>query len=368
MMSLTCRNMPVSANNIGLVRVGDGTLRVVYLGGLGRSGSTLVERLLGELPGVRAVGEVVHLWERGVVAGERCGCGEAFAECEFWAHVGQAAFGGWESVGTDRIADLRAAIDRTRFIPRLAAQSLSARADRDLHEYTDYYLRVYQAIREVSGCQAIVDSSKHASLAFCLNRRPEVDLRVIHLVRDSRAVAYSWTTRVARPDASAESYMTTYSPVRAAGQWNAQNGAFQVLARRGAPVLRIRYEDLVASPAQTLGLITRFAGLQADPPSLAFLGSDDAGTWADLHPSHTASGNPMRFTTGRLAIRRDERWRTAMPARQRRTVTALTLPLLAHYGYLGAAARPGATLTSDAMRERHGATADRAAGRVGEAA
>jgi sulfotransferase family protein len=213
-----------------------------------------------------------------------------------------------------------------------------------------------------------VDSSKHASLAFCLSRRPEVDLRVIHLVRDSRAVAYSWTTRVARPDASAESYMTTYSPLRAAGHWNAQNGAFQVLARRGAPVLRIRYEDVVADPAKTLGLIMSFAGLRADPPGLTFLGGDDGGTWAELHASHTASGNPMRFTTGRLEIRRDERWRTAMPARQRRAVTALTLPLLAYYGYVGEAARLGATPPSEDARERQVAAADRAAGRVGEAA
>src|SRR5215471_1503195 len=97
MLSLTCWNIPISTIYIGLVRVPDGTLRVVYLGGLGRSGSTLVERLLGELPGVCAVGEVVHLWERGVVEGERCGCGLAFADCGFWAKVGQAAFGGWDS-------------------------------------------------------------------------------------------------------------------------------------------------------------------------------------------------------------------------------------------------------------------------------
>jgi hypothetical protein len=41
----------------------------------------------------------------------------------------------------------------------------------------------------------------------------------------------------------------------------------------------------------------------------------------------------MRFTTGRIPIRLDEKWRTAMPAGQRRVVTALTLPLLSHYGY-----------------------------------
>ena len=49
--------------------------RVLYIGGLGRSGTTLLERILGELPGACALGEVVHLWDRDVRADERCACG-----------------------------------------------------------------------------------------------------------------------------------------------------------------------------------------------------------------------------------------------------------------------------------------------------
>jgi hypothetical protein len=43
----------------------------------------------------------------------------------------------------------------------------------------------------------------------------------------------------------------------------------------------------------------------------------------------------MRFTTGRLVMRRDEAWRAALPAGQRRLVTMLTAPLLTAYGYSG---------------------------------
>jgi hypothetical protein len=46
----------------------------------------------------------------------------------------------------------------------------------------------------------------------------------------------------------------------------------------------------------------------------------------------------MRFSTGKIAIRPDERWRGGMPVAQRRVVTTLTLPLLAGYGYVGAQA------------------------------
>ena len=195
----------------GASGVRDG-LRVIYLAGLGRSGSTLLERLLGELPGVCALGEVVHMWRRGVVENERCGCGETFSSCAFWAQVGKSAFDGWDKISVDRMAELRETTDRIRFIPLLAGPGLPAAGRQRLAEYTDHYLRVYEAAAEATGSAMLIDSSKHASLAFCLTSRPEIDLRVVHLVRDSRAVAYSWSTRVARPDASAESYMTTYGP------------------------------------------------------------------------------------------------------------------------------------------------------------
>jgi hypothetical protein len=306
--------------------------RVIYLGGLGRSGSTLLERLLGELPGACTAGEVVHMWQRGIVEGERCGCGQPFGDCAFWRAVGQEAFGGWDAVDVGRIAWLREKVDRTRHIPLVAAPPPGPVRAR-IEEYVGYYARVYSALATVSGCDTVVDSSKHASLAFCLRRQPGLDLRVIHVVRDSRAVAYSWSRKVSRPDSpAATTYMTTYTPARAAGQWNLQNQALALLARTGTPTLRVRYEDLVAAPAATLAQIAEFAGLQADG-EFGFLGADGEGPCADLHPAHTASGNPMRFLTGRVSIRGDDRWRQAMPLAQRRTVTALTFPLLTQYGY-----------------------------------
>ena len=158
---------------------------------------------------------------------------------------------------------------------------------------------------------------------------------MVHVVRDSRAVAFSWTRQVIRPESASDPYMPTYTPARAAWLWNAQNSALQLLAREGVPTLRVRYEDLVTAPAVTLASIAEFAGIAVGGAAMDFLGSDASGRWADLGASHTASGNPMRFATGKIPIRTDDRWRTAMPAAQRRKVTALTLPLLARYSYAG---------------------------------
>ncbi len=310
--------------------------RILYLGGLGRSGTTIIERLLGELPGVCPVGEVVHLWLRGVTDGERCGCGEPFPLCPFWRQVGKLAFGGWDQVDGRYVEGLRRQIDRTRRIPALALPRLTGRERRVLDEYTGYYRRIYAAVAAVSGTSCVIDSSKHPSLAFCLSWQPDLDLRVVHVVRDPRAVAYSWSKQVSRPDAAGSSSqntrMWTYAPPTAAIQWNVQNSAVRLLARRGVPTMLVQYENFVREPGPVLRQVAAFAGLP-ELESVPFLGADADGLWADLPASHTVSGNPMRFSTGRIRIRRDEQWRAALPAGQRRAVTALTLPLLARYGY-----------------------------------
>jgi hypothetical protein len=314
-------------------------MRIVYIGGIGRSGSTLIDRLLGQVPGVCAIGELVYMWQRGIAQGNRCGCGEPFSQCPFWQEVLTAAFGGAQNVDAARVEHLRAAVDRARFIPLLLAPSLRPAFRAKLDEYVSYCTRIYDAVRAVSGCEVIVDSSKAPSFAFCLRSSRRVDLRVVHVVRDSRAVAYSWTRKVPRAEATGPTYMPTLRPVRTAGQWNYHNVALQMLEATGTPTLRVRYEDLVSRPYEKLAEIAEFTGVPSAPEQLSFIGADEGGSWADLRVSHVASGNRMSFRTGRIPIRLDDEWRASMSSTDRRTVTALTLPLLGQYGYLASAAQ-----------------------------
>ncbi|WP_433374681.1 sulfotransferase [Actinoplanes sp. CA-142083] len=300
--------------------------RVLFLGGLGRSGTTLVERLLGELPGVCALGEVVHLWQRDLRDDERCGCGARFSACQFWRRVGALAFGGWHNVDVDRVHYLRAAVERTRHIPRLAT---AVEAPEEVHEYAEYYSRVYAAAAEVSGARIVVDSSKHSALAHVLRWAGDLNLRVVHVVRDARGVAYSWTKTVSRPETDGAAEMTRYSPGRSALLWNAHNAAFGLLARRGVPVRRIRYEEFVSDPLVALADLASFAGIVLGPSDLSFVEDGHA----DLKVGHSAAGNPMRFTVGRVALRRDDAWVSALPSRQRRLVGAVCAPMLRAYGY-----------------------------------
>ena len=314
----------------------DAPVRVLFIGALGRSGTTLIERLLGELPGTASLGEVVHLWERGVGAGEKCGCGVPFPECPFWAKVGELAFGGWDAFDLAEFQWAKDAVDRTRRIPALSRGELPDELREPLTAYVSSYERLYHAVREVSGARLLIDSSKHASLAFCLRSAASagrLDLRVAHVLRDSRGVAQSWSKEVRRPEAteaSAEQYMARWAPHKVAMHWNAANWSYGLLGRRGVPVRTVRYEEFLADPRGTLRGIAEFAGLAVADGDLGFLGDDHAM----LSANHTASGNPMRFTTGRVELRRDDAWREQLPPARRWVVTALTLPLLRRYGYV----------------------------------
>ncbi|MDX6284919.1 MAG: hypothetical protein QOG53_404 [Frankiales bacterium] len=304
--------------------------RVAYVGGVIRSGSTLLDRMLGELPGHVAVGELCYIWEHSVLLNHNCGCGEAFSDCPFWTAVGEQAFGGWGAIDAEQIVALQASVDTTRDIPRL----LTSRGPSDFAQRVQHYLEVltnlYRGIAETAGARVVVDSSKHAGPAYLLRRAPDVDLRVVHIVRDPRGVANSLRKKVKRPERDGfEDYMSTWPARTVARRWLTTNSLISSMTRLGVSVTRVRYEDLVSNPHAELSRIAAAVDEPLQPGALDFI-ADGA---VKLPSAHTLDGNPMRFTTGPMQLRPDEGWRTALPESDRRLVEVSTWPLRRAYGY-----------------------------------
>ncbi|MGW4465166.1 sulfotransferase domain-containing protein [Micromonospora sp. NPDC004704] len=312
-------------------------MRVIYISGMGRSGSTLLDRMLGALPGVCTLGEVTDLW-RLVEPGNLCACGAPYSGCAFWTAVGERAFGGWDRADLDRFVFLRRVVPRIRHVSWLAREQLTGERLALVNEYVDYFARVYSAALEVTGARIIIDSSKFPTIGLCLRFARSVDLRVVHLVRDPRGVAYSWTKQVANPGTGA-GVLPRFPPTTSALQWNLQNSIAGLLgSARGwgegetahrVPVRRVYYEKLLDSPRDGIRDLAKFAGIDLTDEDLSFL-SDG---YADLAVPHNLGGNPMRFSAGRLPLRQDDTWRVALPPRQRRLVSAICAPLLISYGY-----------------------------------
>jgi hypothetical protein len=309
-------------------------VRVLYVAGAGRSGSTVLANLLGEVPGFVSVGEVRFLWERGLVEGRLCGCGVAVPSCPFWSRVLAGAFGREDAVDPREMMRLERLGTRARHVPAMVRSRSGAAARAHLARMgpnADRLARLYRAIRSVSRARVVVDSSKLPGYGFVLGLLPEVDLRVVHLVRDPRATAFSWSRVKDQPDRGAPGVMRRKTPPTAAALWTAGNAAADALWSGRPATLRLRYEDFVAAPGAAL---TRVLELAGEPDAASPLIGERT---VELGVHHTVAGNPDRLRTGRVELRADREWRGRMRARDRALVTALTWPLLLRYGYLGEA-------------------------------
>ncbi len=297
-----------------------------------RSGSTVLCNILGQAAGAFGLGELHRLWDSAALASRMCSCGETMLDCPVWSQVLRACYG---SADADALRPTFTEIERHRdgctrvrhTLPaaRLMAPSLA----QHLRAYRQALEAIYAALGAVTGCRVVVDASKLPAYAHAL-LGCRLDVRILFLVRDARATAYSWQRRKSTTVRGRTFTTAQYSWAASAREWLITNWAAERLARALPPdrLLRVRYEDLMREPQPTLRQIARWAGLAED--SLPFTAPDQVC----LSTAHLLAGNQNRFRTGEVALRLDDEWTAAMPPRARQWVTLLTWPLLRRYGYL----------------------------------
>jgi hypothetical protein len=187
--------------------------------------------------------------------------------------------------------------------------------------------RLYASLVQATGARVIVDASKRPEDAAVLAGIDSLDHYVLHIVRDPRAVVFSWSRAKASPDGG--TVMRRMRPPRIVLAWMENNAGAELL-RRHVPRDRwlfTRYEDFVSQPRQVVKEILAFMGEEGDPP---FISPDTVV----LDVNHTLLGNPDRFRTGEVRISPDDQWRTGLSRRLRTVIGAVTLPLMHRYGYL----------------------------------
>jgi Sulfotransferase family len=300
---------------------------VVYIGAHDRSGSTLLDRVLGELPGCVSLGEVRRIWDRGLGQNQLCGCGTPFRECAYWQTILRHAFGDLSPQRIEGLRRLAGEVGRMRHFPSLLARTGRRRETGASREYVQVLGALYRAILEVSGDSVLIDSSKDPVYGAILLAVPDIDVRMVHLVRDARAVAFSQQRTKPKPEIHWRTALRKTKPVaETAIRWDLSAVLWRALARRSRATF-IRYEDLARSPVDALAPLAA----SLDPDILE--GLDRLRVGVHLGIAHTVSGASMRFHRGDLDIVLDAEWRRAMTWKDRAAVTALTWPGLLRFGY-----------------------------------
>ncbi|MDQ3963254.1 MAG: sulfotransferase [Actinomycetota bacterium] len=299
-------------------------MKILYVLGRGRSGSSIFANVIGEHEGFFSAGELRYLWDPVVRRDGDCGCGATVSTCPVWSQV------------LDRLSDVsvEAAGEWQREVVTERNLLRLVRYPQDgtwpaLDGFVGVMSRVYQALSDVTGVSVIVDSSKRPAYAAVLRLVAGPDLYCIHLIRDPRASAFSWGNSRHRSVFGGGTEVRQRNALDSTVRWNVLNLEAEFLLRRLAKTnaMRLRYEEFVAAPRDVAARVTAFAR-ETDATS-PFVD----GKTLVLTPNHSIAGNPSRFAVGEVTIEDKGRWQTEQSALDRRVATTVASPFLHRYGY-----------------------------------
>jgi hypothetical protein len=305
-------------------------IRVVYVMGAGRSGSTVLDTILNNHEDVIGVGELVHLFIEGSAEKENCSCGEARDACEIWRSVRER----WsELTGLSSITEHERLMTKFTRVQRLAIPEWhrlrSGNPDPDFAEYLKQTRATYQAIADATGKRVVIESSKNPLRAKLLCLTPGLDVRLVHLVRDARGVAWSRMKPFAKSKEGGVPQDIRPKPIHiSAGYWLFMNFLSEQVRKAfpDQPSTRIHYEDFVSTPERTLKEIGEVAEL--DYSSI----SDRLLSGAPMAPGHLYAGNRVR-TAGPIKLRSDMAWAEKLTPNQKRLTWLFAGHKLRQYGY-----------------------------------
>jgi hypothetical protein len=327
---------------------GPTAVRLAYVLAASHSGSTLLSMLLGAHPQIATIGEIkLSAKAMGDLDQYRCSCGRLIRECDFWRKVkeGMAARGfdfDLARAGTDyRISEspyvrrLLGPMHHGRLLEgfRDTALGLSGVWRRQLAETHRRNAALVSVICKIKEADVIVDSSKIGLRLKYLLRNPELDVKVIRLIRDGRGVALTYMDPAAFADArdparragglGGNREKERMSIAAAACEWRrCMEEAENVL--RGLPSSRqieVRYEDYCKDPVATLSRLHRFLGVEPGRQPRDFRSVEQ----------HVI-GNGMRLDIT-SEVRLDERWREVLSEQELRTFDAIAGQTNRRYGY-----------------------------------
>ncbi|MEW6233121.1 MAG: sulfotransferase [Chloroflexota bacterium] len=286
-----------------------------YICAAGHSGSTLLDLLIGSHSAAESLGEVSHL-AKNIALNTKCSCGEPVRACSFWQRVipeleRRLNLEIWRrpyslELGFPKPAVIRDRIHRSvryktarkfflglRYAELRYGLPVPSLLLAPVRRGITNNLTLYQTVRDLTGKQLVVDSSKDYLKGHGIYlTRPE-STRIILLSRDGRGVLYSNKKRGFDRAKSLRGWRNYYSRCLA-------------LLRRHVPpeaIVPVKYEELVQDPAAQLRRICHAVGIPFEAQMLEF----------STHTHHITNGNDMRFATS-SAIRADLAWQTRLNA------------------------------------------------------
>lgn len=305
--------------------------KILYITGSGRSGSTLLGNVLGQIPGFFHAGELRGIWGYALREGRLCGCGQTFPACSVWSAVLDDLFNKANPINAQEMIRLRDKVNSLWWKMVLPPAGTRHHLTPPLQPYLDSLERLCTALQTKTASHLLIDSSKLPALAYLYTLLPQTEVYILHLIRHPQAVAYSWQRKKAMPsaNATAPSHMSQLTAAQSAREWAVRQGYVRLVRHSFRPrYLMLNYETFVQAPQETTQKILDFIDEPTAPTP--FISSHEV---KNKGINHTLIGNPNRFQTDTITIRPDMRWQTALSARDKTITNWLTWPVRKFYGY-----------------------------------
>ena len=257
------------------VRYTETPVKVLTITGSARSGSTVLDVVLGNHPDIESVGEVNKLICTGWISRESlrginpkrlrrpiCTCGKRLdvlyvdtpeEACPFWSSVRREWVERTDRDSIESYPKLQNEFEPQIRWPRLLYEK--RRASAQFWSYAGLTRAFFESIRAVSEKPVIVDCSKISVRAFALGMMPGIDLYVVHLVRDGRGVIASLRKTFEKDIRAGIMWDHKGRPMwKSVVRWIVLNLATEWVCTQLGPkkTMRLRYEDFVADPKGAL--------------------------------------------------------------------------------------------------------------------
>ena len=302
-------------------------LKVLNITGWGRSGSTILGSVLGNCQNFFFGGELRNIWKLSLLNDRLCGCGVSLKECSFWKEVFDKGFGGIDNVDAKQILKKIQISYYSRLAP-IKFLPFGEQYFRSLALSLTEAEKLFLSIQEVANCKVIVDTTKSPLWGYLLSLMDNLDVYVIHLIRDPRGIAYSRQKKIIQPDKEKTIYLERFNSFDSSFKWDMRNLVSEYLWKKNKnKYFMVRYEDFAREPKAVINKILNF--ISESNVSTPFISENEV----ELSTNHSVWGNPSRFKTGKVELKADDEWKSKLNNIDKFLSTACTFPLLSKYGY-----------------------------------
>jgi hypothetical protein len=301
--------------------------KVIFITCIGRSGSTIIANILGQYEHSIHIGELNEIWERGYKNNFLCGCHQPFQECLFWTDIINNEIKDSEEL--EKLISVGKYLRSTQILFFLKA--IIFRRNRSLKIYANHIKNIYLNILTNTNKTIIIDSTKYTSYGYMLKFIKNIDFHIIHLIRDPRAVAYSWSKiKVRENRINEKEYMPRKSILRTTITYLMSYVFAKIYFKNKKYKYTIlRYEDFIKDPEYFIEKIMNRYKTNTPDSLFPCKNSVNLNTI-----SHTITGNPIRFNLGTTQLKLDDKWKMKLNPKDEKLIKFLSWPLMFKHGYL----------------------------------